>query len=88
MTDTQNIIEQLKLKDASTFETVFDEYCVELCGYANKYVEDSDVSEELVQGLFCSLWEKLESIDVRTNLKSLLTIRMLLKGTHIRRICS
>lgn len=72
MPEAQINIAKLKEKDISTFEKVFKQYYGELCGFAIKYVENKDVAEELVQGLFCGLWEKMDGIDVQTNLKSYL----------------
>lgn len=72
MPATQNVIQKLKEKDVESFEKVFKQYYPELCGFAIKYVENKDVAEELVQALFCGLWEKLDSLEVQTNLKSYL----------------
>ncbi|MFT7591511.1 MAG: RNA polymerase sigma-70 factor (ECF subfamily) [bacterium] len=72
METNSTTIQMLKAKDIKTFELVFKQYYGELCGFATKYVEDADIAEELVQSLFCSLWEKLDSIGLQTNLKAYL----------------
>ena len=72
MVESEDILTRLKQKDIAAFEKVFHSYYAELCGFAQKYVENKDVAEELVQSMFCSLWEKLDTLDVRTNLKSYL----------------
>lgn len=68
----ENILKKLREKDISAYELVFKEFYPELCGFANKYLQDMDKAEELVQDLFCSLWEKIEDLSIQVSLKSYL----------------
>ena len=43
-----------------------------LCVYAESIVRDRDVAEDLVQNVFCLLWEKRERMDICESLKSYL----------------
>jgi len=43
-----------------------------LCNYAYTFVQDRDEAEEIVQSAFLSVWEKRESLEIRTSLKSYL----------------
>ncbi|MFT5723963.1 MAG: RNA polymerase sigma-70 factor (ECF subfamily) [Bacteroidia bacterium] len=72
MPASEEIIQRLQKKDITAFEMVFKQYYAELCGFANKYVQNPEVAEELVQDMFCGLWDKMERISIQTNLKSYL----------------
>ena len=60
------------LSDPIQFEMAYKQYFSSLVGFAYQYVEDSDTSEDIVQEMFGKLWNKVEGIDIRTNLKSYL----------------
>lgn len=60
------------LSDPVHFEMAYKQYFSSLVGFAYQYVEDSDTSEDIVQEMFGKLWNKVEGIDIRTNLKSYL----------------
>ncbi len=64
MTETNKI----KLT-ASKFREIFDQYFVSLVGFANTFVSDMDLSEDLVQEVFISLWEKQEEYQNKVTLK-------------------
>ncbi|MBI1306698.1 MAG: RNA polymerase sigma-70 factor [Bacteroidetes bacterium] len=67
-----DIVQQLMQRDQKAFELVFRTYYAELCHFANKYLKSEAESEELVQDVFCRLWQKLDSISIQTSLKSYL----------------
>lgn len=54
------------------FKEVFMTYYVPLCNYANKYVSDDTMSEDVVQEVFLHLWNKNNDLEVKDNLQSLL----------------
>ena len=60
------------LIDEGSYEKVFRTYYEQLCHFANRYVEDRDVAEEMVQETFLNVWQKGEGIDIRTSAKSYL----------------
>lgn len=72
--DTTEItcIEKIKSGDVSSFERLFKDYYSMLCNFAYGIVKDSDSAEELVQKLFCNLWEKREELNINTSIKSYL----------------
>lgn len=55
--------------DVNTFEKLYDDYYSSLCLFANKYLQDVDLSRSLVQDLFVNLWLKKEKIIIRDSLK-------------------
>lgn len=58
------------LKDSLRFEKFFRLYYSKLCGYAYRYLQDIDESEEVVQDLFCNIWNKKNEIIIKSNLDS------------------
>jgi RNA polymerase sigma-70 factor (ECF subfamily) len=58
--------------DEETFEKLYDEYYSSLCLFANKYLQDLDLSRSLVQELFVDLWLKREKITVQSSIKAYL----------------
>jgi len=45
---------------------------VPLCNYANSYLNDSSIAEDLVQDVFLHLWKNNESLKVNSTMQSLL----------------
>lgn len=58
--------------DETTYEILFRAYYAGLCGYARKYVAESEVAEEIVQDIFVLLWEKRETLAIKSSFKSYL----------------
>jgi RNA polymerase sigma-70 factor, ECF subfamily len=70
--DTKYMIDQDAFKDIRSFEILFRQYYQMLCGYALKFLNDTDSAEEIVQDLFFRLWEKREELIITTSMKSYL----------------
>jgi RNA polymerase sigma-70 factor (ECF subfamily) len=64
--------DQIKGGIESAFDSIFKELYAPLSGYAVKYLKDLDQSEEVVQDVFCNLWEKRQKINITTSLSSYL----------------
>jgi len=60
-----NTFEKIKNGDEKAFDYIFDTYYTVLCIFANKYVEDIGVAEDIVQELFIKIWIKREQINIR-----------------------
>lgn len=65
-------MERLRNKEEAAFAIVFNSYYGILCSYANKYLNDADTSEEIVQDVFVKFWEKCESLAPDSSVKSYL----------------
>jgi RNA polymerase sigma-70 factor (ECF subfamily) len=63
---------ELKEGDVTAFEMFFKTYYQPLCNYAYTFIQDRDEAEEIVQSAFLSVWEKKDSLDIKTSLKSYL----------------
>src|SRR5688572_28122567 len=48
---------------------LFRTYYQPLCNYAYTFVQDRDEAEEIVQATFLQLWEKRETLEIRTAVK-------------------
>lgn len=68
----QDIINRIANSDVEAYELLFHRFYVELCRFSLKYVHNEEVSEEVVQETFISLWEKRKTLNVHTSLKSYL----------------
>ncbi|MBE9468462.1 MAG: hypothetical protein IMY72_09130 [Bacteroidetes bacterium] len=61
--------EAIKKGDEKVYQFVFNELYEYLCKYAFLYVNDESTSKELIQILFIRLWEKRQTINIKTSLK-------------------
>ncbi len=68
--EDQKTVKEIRKGDLKTFEVLFKKLYARLCNYANNYVHDMDVSEEVVQELFYKLWEKRGKLNINVSLKS------------------
>jgi RNA polymerase sigma-70 factor (ECF subfamily) len=62
----------LPLRDEKSFEQLFRTQYAALCGYARRFIDDPDQSEEVVQDVFVNLWQKRDSIEITSTLESYL----------------
>ena len=65
-------LEQVKHISLTDFEGLFKSHYSELCAFANKYLEDLEAAEEVVQDLFVKFWENREKNEVPASLRSYL----------------
>jgi RNA polymerase sigma-70 factor (ECF subfamily) len=68
----KNIIKKISRGDLSAFEKLFKDYYEELCYFANRYLNDMDQSEEVVQDTFFIIWQNRRKIDIKQSVKSYL----------------
>lgn len=66
------IIERIANNDEEAYASLFRQFYVQLCRFSLKYVRAEAVSEEIVQEVFISLWEKRESLNIHSSLKAYL----------------
>lgn len=69
---TDILVSRIRNKDKAAFEMVFNTHYKPLCGYANKYLDEVDEAEEIVQEVFVKFWEKCETIAPDSSIKSYL----------------
>ena len=56
------------------FNLLFDDYYAPLCVFANSYIKDEDLANDIVQDIFIALWNKNEELDQIQSVKSYLYV--------------
>ncbi len=56
----------------NTIENLFNKYYPSLCAFAQSYINDCGSSEDIVQDVFITLWNKYEELDQIQSVKSYL----------------
>ncbi len=69
-----NLPEQLQIEalsegDITVFEMLFRTYYQPLCNYAYTFLQDREDAEEIVQSTFLMVWEKRDTLSIRTSVK-------------------
>lgn len=64
------MIEGLRKGDMRAFEQLFKEYYGSLCFFANRFVDNMPVAEEIVADTYASLWEKRETILISSSFRA------------------
>jgi len=54
------------------FDQIFRKYYKRLCHYAYKFVDDSQIAEDIVQDVFWQVWEKQQIFEIEVVLQSYL----------------
>lgn len=70
--EEKQVITQVVTGDLSTFEMVFRDYYKPLVRYGNTFLKDSDETEDVVQQVFVTLWEKQTQLDIHTSIRAVL----------------
>ncbi len=60
-------IRRLRDGDPDAFEAVFHQYCEALYNFVYPYVRSRETAEELVQDVFCRLWERRATLPMPTS---------------------
>jgi len=66
----KEIISEIKKGNRQVFESLFREYYSALCAYSKLVVKRNDIAEDIVQELFYKIWNKKNSLNITTSLKS------------------
>lgn len=82
MLDELLLLKRIKNNDIQAFEKLFRLYYQPLCRYADSFVNDMPVSEEIVQDLFYYLWKERELIHIQLSVKSYLYQAVQNKSFH------
>ncbi len=70
--DEQKIIDQLKQGENLAYKYIYDQYYGLLCAVAREFLGDHFLASNLVDDLIFHLWEKRETLDITTSLRSYL----------------
>src|SRR5574344_1991859 len=64
--------DQFHIAQIQQFKEQFLKHYVSLCMFALRYVNNTEVCQDIVQDSFLVLWEKRENIDLNSSIKPLL----------------
>jgi RNA polymerase sigma-70 factor (ECF subfamily) len=71
MYEEENIlIERLRKGDMRAFEQLFKEYYEMLCYFANRFIDNMPVAEEMVADVYTSVWEKRETLLISSSFRA------------------
>ena len=65
-------MERFRQGDSLIFKTVFDGLYHSLCLFTNRFLNNLDASEDIVQEAFCALWKHREAMESVIHIKSFL----------------
>lgn len=60
----RKLLDELRTGDAGAFEAIFRGYAAALCDFAFSYVRTRETAEEIVQDLFCWVWEQRFTVEM------------------------
>lgn len=60
----RKLLAELRTGDAGAFEAIFRGYAAALCDFAYSYVRTRETAEEIVQDLFCWIWEQRFTVEM------------------------
>lgn len=66
------ILQRIAQDDESAYASLFQQFYVQLCRFSLKYVREEAISEEIVQEVFLTLWEKRNDLAIHSSLKAYL----------------
>jgi RNA polymerase sigma-70 factor, ECF subfamily len=70
--ENADIIKRLKNNDEKAFEELFRKYFTALHNYANFYVGNIQIAEDLVHDVYFKIWESRNKLIIHTSIKSYL----------------
>lgn len=70
--DSNSIIQEIRNQNQFVYKKFFEDTYAELVHYANSYLFDQGWSEDIVQEVFIHLWEKSNSLEIKSSLKGYL----------------
>ena len=70
--DEQLILKKIAQSDLSAYRFLFDLYFSDLCNFLLIYLHNQSFAEEIALEVFTQIWEKRESLEVRSSLRAYL----------------
>ena len=61
---------ELKTGDAKAYEALFRQLYEPLCRYAFSILQNYEETEDIVQDVFCKLWDQRDKMEIHTSIKS------------------
>jgi RNA polymerase sigma-70 factor, ECF subfamily len=61
--DTETLVQMVKSKSERGFNILYDNYCEALYGILMKFVQRTDVADDLLQDIFLKIWKNIDGFD-------------------------
>lgn len=68
----EDLLKRLRNRDKEAFRYLYETYFSKMVLFAESFVYDEEEAKDLVQDLFCHLWEHAPRLEVKTSLRSYL----------------
>jgi RNA polymerase sigma-70 factor (ECF subfamily) len=65
-------VEKIRYGDAEAFEHLFKTHCKPLINFARRFVQDTQIAENIVQDVFLKIWSIRKELNPTLNIKSYL----------------
>jgi RNA polymerase sigma-70 factor (ECF subfamily) len=69
LTEDRELYLKLREGDEKAFQVLFRKYYQAMCHFANQFLTDREVAEEIVQEMFVKIWEKRQVLNIETSVK-------------------
>jgi RNA polymerase sigma-70 factor (ECF subfamily) len=66
------LVDKIKKGDIGSFELVFKKFYKVMCVYAESFVREKPMAEEIVSDIFYKIWENRESLNITKSLQAYL----------------
>ncbi len=80
----RQLIQLLKQDDDAAFTELYDRYWKKLFYMGSSKLHDLPVAEELVQDIFCDLWERRATLDIRGAFSKYLSVALVYKIINVQ----
>jgi len=70
--DDELLVKKIADGDLAAYRMLFDEYFTDLCNFLNLYLHNRSFAEEIALEIFTYIWEKRESLEIKSSLKGFL----------------
>lgn len=64
------LMNKIRIGDLDAFRLLFERYYTPLCNFANSYLQDDFIAEDVVQELYTKLWEERTKLRFSGSIKS------------------
>ena len=68
------LLENIRTGDCTALEKLYTIFYQRLCDFACQIVKSADLAEEVVSDVFLTVWQKRETLEVKTNLRTYLYV--------------
>lgn len=70
--EEKDLLKSIRKGDLHSFEIIFQTYYLPLCHFAFQFLNDNEVSKDVVSELFVTLWNRRKQLIIRQSIKSYL----------------